>query len=88
MSWSRDAVGPRSDLARSPGRTMMTEAKDGTPAGGVYFEFTSIGTSVKVAAIDAATGIEVSVIGPARALQADLQQLALQKLRLRLKAGR
>jgi hypothetical protein len=67
---------------------MMTEAKDGTPAGGVYFEFTPIGTSVKVTAIDAASGTEVSVIGPARALQADLQQLALQKLRLRLKAGR
>jgi hypothetical protein len=54
----------------------------------VYFEFTPIGTSVKVAAIDAATGIEVSVIGPARASQADLQQLALQKLKARLKAGR
>jgi hypothetical protein len=30
----------------------------------------------------------VSVIGPARASQADLQRLALQKLRARLKAGR
>ena len=66
----------------------MTGAKDGTPVGGVFFEFTPIGTSVKVTAIDAASGTEVSVIGPARALQADLQQLALQKLRLRLKAGR
>jgi hypothetical protein len=54
----------------------------------VYFEFTSIGTSVKVSAIDAATGTEVSVVGPARAAQADLQRLALQKLRARLKAGR
>ena len=66
----------------------MPGPEDDGPAGGVYFEFTPIGTSVKVAAIDAATGIEVSVIGPARASQADLQQLALQKLRLRLKAGR
>jgi len=54
----------------------------------VYFEFTPVGTSVKVVAIDAATGTEVSVIGPARAMQADLQRLALQKLRARLKAGR
>jgi murein L,D-transpeptidase YcbB/YkuD len=50
----------------------------------VYFEFTRIGPSVKVAAIDAASGIEVSVIGPATAAPADLQQLALAKLRARL----
>jgi hypothetical protein len=62
----------------------MTQA-DG-PAGGVYFEFTPVGASVKVCAIDAATGIEVSVVGPARALKADLQQLALQKLKARLKS--
>jgi hypothetical protein len=36
----------------------------------VYFEFTAIGRSVKVVAIDAATGTEVSVIGPASASQA------------------
>jgi uncharacterized protein DUF6898 len=65
---------------------MMTADEDGTPAGGVYFEFTPVGTSVKVCAIDAASGTEVSVIGPARASQADLQRLALQKLRARLKA--
>ena len=50
----------------------------------VYFEFTAIGTSVKVVAIDAATGTEVSVIGPASAAQAHLERLALQKLRARL----
>jgi hypothetical protein len=51
----------------------------------VYFEFTVIGNAVKVTAIDSRTGIEVSAMGPASAAQADLQQLALQKLRLRLK---
>jgi hypothetical protein len=60
---------------------------EGSP-GGVYFEFTPIGASVKVVAIDAATGTEVSVVGPARAAQADLRRLAIQKLRARLKAGR
>jgi len=50
----------------------------------VYFEFVAIGTSVKVIAIDAATGTEVSVIGPVGAAQADLQQLALGKLKARL----
>ena len=55
----------------------------------VYFEFTRIGPSVKVAAIDATTGVEVTVIGPATAAPADLQQLALAKLRARLaKEGR
>ena len=43
---------------------------------------------MKVSAIDAATGTEVSVMGPATASQADLQRLALQKLQARLKAGR
>jgi hypothetical protein len=59
---------------------------DGT-SGAVYFEFTPVGTSVKVVAIDAATGTEVSVIGPARAAPADLQKLALSKLKARLKSG-
>jgi Domain of unknown function (DUF6898) len=42
---------------------------------------------VKVSAIDAATGFEVSVIGPASASQADLERLALQKLNARLNSG-
>jgi hypothetical protein len=65
----------------------MPASDDDASPGGVYFEFTPIGSSVKVVAIDAATGTEVSVIGPARAAQADLRRLALQKLRARLKAG-
>ena len=54
--------------------------------GEVFFEFTAIGRSVKVSALDAATGIEVSVVGPASASQADLQRLALQKLKARIAA--
>ena len=50
----------------------------------VFFEFTVIGAVVKVVAIDAATGTEVSAIGPAIAAQADLEQLAVGKLRARL----
>jgi hypothetical protein len=50
----------------------------------VYFEFTTIGTTVKVVAIDALTGTEVSVMGPAGAAQADLERLALGKLKARL----
>lgn len=51
----------------------------------VYFEFTVIGGVVKVSAIDATTGTEVSVLGPANAAQSDLERLALAKLKSRLK---
>lgn len=50
----------------------------------VYFEFVSVGSTVKVSAIDVATGVEVSVMGPASAAQADLERLALGKLKARL----
>jgi len=52
--------------------------------GEVYFEFTRIGASVKVAAIDGVTGIEVAVVGPASAAPSDLERLALAKLKARL----
>jgi hypothetical protein len=43
---------------------------------------------VKVSAVDAATGVEVSVAGPASASQSELQRVALQKLNARLAAKR
>ena len=51
----------------------------------VYFEFVAIGNVVKVTAIDSRTGTEVSAMGPVSASQADLRQLALQKLKARIK---
>ena len=51
----------------------------------VYFEFVAIGDALRVTAIDSLTGIEVSAMGPVGAAEADLQQLALQKLKMRLK---
>jgi uncharacterized protein DUF6898 len=50
----------------------------------VYFEFVAIGHSVKVTAIHAVSGVEVSVLGPAGAARSDLERLALQKLLVRL----
>jgi hypothetical protein len=64
----------------------MGHAEDTDPTGGVYFEFTPVGATVRVAAIDAATGTEVVVIGPANAADADLRRLALQKLKARLRS--
>ena len=55
--------------------------------GEIFFEFTAIGRNVKVTAIHAASGTEVSVMGPASAARSDLERLALQKLLARLKAG-
>jgi hypothetical protein len=55
------------------------------PGEQVYFEMTRVGGAVRVAAIDGATGIEVTVMAPASASQSDLQQLALAKLKARLK---
>ena len=51
----------------------------------VYFEFVAIGNAVKCTAIDSMSAVEVSVIGPASASRADLERLALQKLKARLK---
>jgi len=51
----------------------------------VYFEFVAVGPAMRVSAIDAASGVEVTVIGPAGAARMDLEQLALAKLKLRLK---
>lgn len=54
----------------------------------VLFELTAVGGAVRVVAIDAATGIEVSIMGPLTAPRSELQRIALQKLERRLtKAG-
>ncbi len=58
--------------------------RDLSNSGEVYFEFTAIGANVKVAAIHAASGTEVSVMGPASAARSDLERLALRKLLARL----
>ena len=50
----------------------------------IYFEFTSIGGQVRVAALDADTGIEVIVIAPNSASQVQMQQIAKAKLERRL----
>ena len=52
--------------------------------GEIYFEFSQVGRQMRVAAIDADTGIEVIVITPVSATKLQMQQLALAKLRKRL----
>ena len=56
-------------------------------AGGkeILVEFTVQGNFVKVTAIDAATGTEATIVGPASAPQAALKANVLQKLNYVLK---
>lgn len=66
---------------------MAFGGQKGSPAGAeVFFEFTQIGGQMRVAAIDASTGIEVIVIAPVSATQIQMQNVALAKLKRRLAA--
>jgi hypothetical protein len=47
----------------------------------VFIEFSVQGNFVKVTAIDAATGIEGSIVGPANAPRETLSQAAIRKLK-------
>lgn len=46
----------------------------------VIFEFVRIGSAVKVTAVDAASGVEVSIVGDPGAGEPALKRLAQQKL--------
>lgn len=46
----------------------------------VLFEFRQIGAYVKVSAIDCLTGLEVSIVGDAKAGEVRLKHTALKKL--------
>ena len=48
--------------------------------GEVYFEHIVIGRAVKVSAVHAQSGIEVSISGPRSTSQRELERVALQKL--------
>lgn len=68
-----------------PDHRKPPEPGTGRP-GEVYLEFQSVGNAVRVSATDAATGVEVVVVGPLSARQADLEKLALRKLSMALRA--
>lgn len=56
--------------------------------GEVIIEMRPVGSVVRVAAVDVATGTEVVVFGPANAPQRSLEELAMNKLRRRLSTDR
>jgi len=52
---------------------------------GIYIEFVVMGDVVKTTAIDSASGVEASVMGPARASRTALEAAAVRKLEYLLK---
>jgi len=65
-----------------PGRGSAS-AHSGVPDGEreVYLEFLVVGDSIKVVAVDAASGTEVSITGSVHAPKAELEKVAMDKLR-------
>jgi hypothetical protein len=61
--------------------------KKPTGPGEVFFEFTQLGAQMRVAAIDATTGVEVVIVAPVTATQVQMQNIALAKLKRRLEQG-
>lgn len=67
-----------------------TPARRGSAAperGEIYLEYSLLSGQMRVAAIDAETGVEVVVFGPANVSQDDIGQLAVRKLKRRLAAS-
>ncbi len=56
-------------------------------SGGTYFEHLRLGNYYKIVAIDANTGVEVTVMGPANGNIKRLEDIALRKLNMRLEKG-
>ena len=66
---------------------MAGDSHENAPrAGEVYFEFLRAPNAVRLVAIDAATGTEVTVMGPVNASRNDLERIALRKLQRRIAA--
>lgn len=70
---------------RKPGASRTGQVTRGHSGREIYIEFVALGGTVKVTAIDAATGTEASIVGPANALRAALEQAAVNKLEYLLK---
>jgi len=63
----------------------MRQRSDRQPrAGEIYIEYKVVGNAVRVVAVDAKTGVEVTVIGPKSAAKPDLERLVVAKLRRRI----
>lgn len=52
--------------------------------GEIYIEFFTIANQIKAVAVDATTGVEVTVFGPKAVSRDEIQALAVRKLKRRL----
>jgi hypothetical protein len=50
-------------------------------AGAILLEISQAGSSLKIVAVDEASGVEVSFVAPANTARADIERLARAKLR-------
>lgn len=57
------------------------------PTREVLYEIRRVGNAVKVSALDAGSGTEISIVGPASASLADLKRAALRRLEYVLAKG-
>ncbi len=67
---------------------MRRQTRARPKSGEVYIEFRPVGNSVRVVAIDATTGTEVTIVGPVSAARSHLERLVLAKLDRRLARDR
>ncbi len=75
--------GVKSGVRRKQQQSDLSGKDRSSGSGGtreVYFELYPVGDSMKVSAVDAATGTEVSIVGPVTLPQSELEQVALNKL--------
>ncbi len=56
-------------------------SRDKQESSEVYLEFTQVGNMVRVNAVDAVTGVEVSFAGPRNTPQSELKRTAIAKLK-------
>ena len=75
---------PSSQARVQRGSAMTGTGRDPARDAHVLVEFQTIGNSVKVTAIDPATLVEVSIVGPASAGDEELSRNAVNKLRYML----
>ena len=75
-------------MPRRHGRQTQAMGADTPQPGEIYVQFQQVGKAIKVIAVDAATGTEVTVMGPTSASQSDLEALAVRKLEARLQKER
>jgi len=72
-------------VPRKPREQSRAASRKPGARGEVYIEFKQVGQAMKVTAVDAATGLEVVIMGPASAAQSHLQKVAIDKLKMQLK---